>query len=729
MNRGKPLRRIQKLIQNGVHLLRWPCLVGAASAAFIALGPISETAHAAGLSDLVNGRFVNVPTAELPSGPATYYDATCPSESRCYAVGVGLGGGVLTTTADRGQTWTSSALPSTQGLANFAISCPSAQVCYVAGTNLDGSTVMLVTRTGGRTWSLDDVPGGSTITSIGCASTRSCLAVGSDITNKQNGSVIATTDGGAIWESEAVPISGLTTVRCIDLTHCWAAGPGAWFTSDLGASWRNLSPPSSSDCPTSGFGVCTAIYSETIDIEFQSDSDGWVVGGDQCGGQRVTQCAGIAIHTTDGGASWTASKGSANFPFNWQIACHGATCVLVGQAFSHSVIASTVNAGASWAQMQQVPTEVYALACTPARSLCIAAGGRNNVPALLTLGSVSTSTSPAPPSLLSTVGGSLASPATLLAAPVGALVNALVTVALILFVVFPSQLFNRTYDENHDRIRGWWEQRFLWAARLWRTGEHVQPLVRTIVSGTLVLVVGGVFAAMLDPRFGPNLRSLALFLGAVFAIVAGVAVSAVAAGVYRLMRHKVGVWHVRALPSALLIAAVCVLISRLTDFQPGYLYGLIGGVVFTGRLNRREEGHEVAVSTVGTLIVSIAAWLLWVPVQTASASHPTSFALALLENFFAALFLSGMVGLVIGLVPLRFLPGERLAAWHAGVWTALFGLVVFSTIEVIVQPQTHAASGGRAPIWLTAALFVGFGGASVLFWFWFKIRTRSPGLA
>ncbi len=348
------------------------------------------------------------------------------------------------------------------------------------------------------------------------------------------------------------------------------------------------------------------------------------------------------------------------------------------------------------------------------------------MPALLTLGHIG-QPPPAPAaSILSTVGGSLASPAALVGAPLSALVNALITVGLILLITFPSQLFNRTYEENHQRIRGWWERRLGWTTRLRRRSRGLTVSMRGALSFVIVVLAGGVLAAMLDPGFGINVRSLALFVGAVLALVAGVAVSALASGAYRRARHHVGHWRLRALPSALLVAVVCVLISRITDFQPGYLYGLIGGVVFTGHLNSREEGHEVAIASLGTLIVSIVAWLVWVPVSSAASADPASFGLALFENFLAALFLSGMVGLVIGLVPLRFLPGERVVRWHRGVWAALFGIACLAVVEVMIRPQTSAAARHTEPFWTTVALFVAFGAASVLFWAYFKVQA-TPG--
>jgi photosystem II stability/assembly factor-like uncharacterized protein len=700
--------------------------------ALAAAGANARTANAAGLSSLLSGQFQSIPAAMLPSGGVIYDDATCPSESRCYVVGSGPGDGVITTTDDGGRTWTTSKLPATGQFTEFALSCPSASVCYVGGNNVTPNmhgpivSAILVTRDAGASWRTDTVPAGVVVASIGCGSPTRCVAVGSDIPTLSTSTVINTVNGGSTWRRQASPADGLTSVRCRSIAYCWAAGPGALFTTNLGATWRSMSPAAATNCPTTGFGFCDSVYSETIDIEFQSSTDGWVVGGTGCGGVTVTECSGVAIHTIDGGVTWAVSTGSTKYGFGWQIACQGSACLFVTQGFGFSNIVTTADAGAEWTQMQTVGTTLSALACTPSHSMCLVAGGLNGEPVVMTLGLGS----PLPPipavkSLLSTVGGSLASPAALLAAPLTALVNALITVGLILLATFPSVLFNRTYDENHERIRRWWERRLSFLTRLRSVGSQLRGSVRAALSATAVVLVGGVLAALLDPGFGLNVRTVALFIGAVLALVFGAAVTAITAGLYRISRHRVGVWHVRALPSALLVAAACVLVSRITDFQPGYLYGLIGGVVFTGPLTRRQEGHEVAIASLTTLCVSVAAWLVWVPVSTAASADPASFDLALLENFFAALFLSGMVGLLIGLIPLRFLPGERVAQWHWGAWVALFGVAMLTVMEVVIRPQTSAARGVSAPFWTTLGLFIGFGVASILFWAYFK-RSEQP---
>ncbi|HEV2474967.1 MAG TPA: FGLLP motif-containing membrane protein [Candidatus Dormibacteraeota bacterium] len=343
---------------------------------------------------------------------------------------------------------------------------------------------------------------------------------------------------------------------------------------------------------------------------------------------------------------------------------------------------------------------------------------------------VRSSPSSAGGSLVSPFSGSLATPASVLAAPVTLLISAAIALAAVLLITFPSHLFNRTYEENHEIIRYWWERRFPWILHLrLRALAGSRRGLRDGLGYIAVVLCGGVLAALLDPRFGLSLRTLALFTGAVFALLAGSFVGFAAAAGYRVARHRAGSWHLHALPSGLVVGAACVLVSRVTDFQPGYLYGLIGGVVFARQLTRREEGHTVAVTSLVMLAVAVAAWLAWVPVSAQSAAHPTSFAWAVASNFLAAVFVSGMVGLLIGLVPLRFLPGEKLASWHRGVWGAVFGLAALSVIEVMLRPQSAGGHVAAAPFLTTAGLFIAFGLASVAFWGYFKVRRDSTSRA
>jgi photosystem II stability/assembly factor-like uncharacterized protein len=208
------------------------------------------------------------------------------------------------------------------------------------------------------------------------------VPAGSTIAN----SVIATTDGGTTWSPASAPDTYLTTVRCIDTTECWLAGPGVFFTSNLGQSWVDEPPPQPPLPGTPGFGIASVYYSNLTDVEFQTPSDGWAVGGDQCGGEGVTACSGAAFHTVDGGASWTVSKASLHLNYGWQVACQAASCLMVTEAFHSSELYASTDNGSHWSKLFEHSGQIYALACSPGRTLCILAGGSDGTPFIETLG-------------------------------------------------------------------------------------------------------------------------------------------------------------------------------------------------------------------------------------------------------------------------------------------------------------------------------------------------------
>ena len=86
---------------------------------------------------------------------------------------------------------------------------------------------------------------------------------------------------------------------------------------------------------------------------------------------------------------------------------------------------------------------------------------------------------------------------------------------------------------------------------------------------------------------------------------------------YHRKHHNKAPRKLHAIPSGLAIGAGCVLFSRLTGFQPGYLYGVVAGVLFTRELTRRERGHIAALCTLTLLVLGILAWFAWVPASTA----------------------------------------------------------------------------------------------------------------
>jgi photosystem II stability/assembly factor-like uncharacterized protein len=176
----------------------------------------------------------------------------------------------------------------------------------------------------------------------------------------------------------------VAAAQCLDVAHCWVVGDDIWFTSDLGADWRDIAPKRP-DCKEA---ICGGPSHTLTDVEFTSPTDGWVVGGIPCGGYGATQCASYLAHTTDGGSTWLEAPPavSQRYPFASDIACAGSHCVVAGSTFADSVLTVTEDGGGSWRQSQQVAGIVNALACSPDDGVCILATGRDGHGGLLVAG-------------------------------------------------------------------------------------------------------------------------------------------------------------------------------------------------------------------------------------------------------------------------------------------------------------------------------------------------------
>jgi hypothetical protein len=139
------------------------------------------------------------------------------------------------------------------------------------------------------------------------------------------------------------------------------------------------------------------------------------------------------------------------------------------------------------------------------------------------------------------------------------------------------------------------------------------------------------------------------------------------------------------------------------------------GVSFGRELAKDEEGHLVVLDAAAKILLAIAAWSAWAAVTDDASRAGSFFGTVLVDDFLASLFVSGLVGTVISLFPLKFLPGHKLQQWHKGVWAVTFGATLFVLVQVLLRPHSTSSGGSHAPLVTTIVLFALFAGGSVLF--------------
>jgi len=296
--------------------------------------------------------------------------------------------------------------------------------------------------------------------------------------------------------------------------------------------------------------------------------------------------------------------------------------------------------------------------------------------------------------------------------------NALLAALLVLLLVFPSELFNATFDKHHERIERAWRARF--PSRRARTDRTSTPTARgrTYVS---VAAAGAALSLFLNPHLRLNAASTSQFVGVLVTILFGAGVALLAQRQFRRRRGLPADARLRAVPIGLAVALVCVLVSRAVHFQPGYLYGLVGGFAFTVALARRDEGRSELLSFVVRLGVAVVAWIVFVPVSSAANHLHPAFPVLVADSFVAAVFIGGIEGALFALVPIRFLPGHKVAQWSWPAWIVTAAVTAFLFVNVLLRPENgYLGQSSTASAVVTYGLFGCFGVASVAFWWWFR---------
>lgn len=301
--------------------------------------------------------------------------------------------------------------------------------------------------------------------------------------------------------------------------------------------------------------------------------------------------------------------------------------------------------------------------------------------------------------------------------------NVLVAATFGFLIAFPAELFDTTLAEHYEEVNGFFGRVL---APFRRDGALLSALrINTLPAAAVfvgMLALSALLYGLLDPGFGFNGHSVVLFVG----LLVGLAMVTAVFTLPRLVQMRIahGEWgRPRAFLGALPIALACVLLSRLAHFNPGYLYGAIAGFAFQSEVAPDEEGRLVALSSAWILVVSVAAWLARSPLRASAEGADAGFLAQIVDVALVTVFVAGLEGLLIGLLPMRFLDGERLRAWNKKVWYVLFGLALLGFVAILLNPTGSYLAHGSGPAVLTALLlFLAFGAVSVSFWAWFRFR-------
>jgi len=233
---------------------------------------------------------------QIPAGAiaSSLQTVSCPFVNFCAAVGGDeQSGSVFDAVVEtwNGRNWIIGTTPNASNSVLSGVSCNGAKACTAVGDAVGGgsSLVSLAERYNGTNWTVQSTPNPagavhSFLTSVSCASVKTCTAVGFWTDSGGNQAPFAEQWNGTTWTLKTVPApSGSTTaqlngVSCTSSAACEAVGSDnthTWAEVWNGSTWsiQNIATPSGGQHPFVNGVYCTAANACTAVGDFVNASD------------------------------------------------------------------------------------------------------------------------------------------------------------------------------------------------------------------------------------------------------------------------------------------------------------------------------------------------------------------------------------------------------------------------------------------------------------------------
>ena len=178
---------------------------------------------------------------------------------------------------------------------------------------------------------------------------------------------------------------------------------------------------------------------------------------------------------------------------------------------------------------------------------------------------------------------------------------------------------------------------------------------------------------------------------------------------------------------SLIIVALAVVVSRLTGFEPGIVFGLILGLSFGVGLAVSREARIMLAGTGFAFGLAIVGWLGYSVLTAWLGEDPGVVGVFAIETF-AGFAVGGIAALPIALLPLGFMEGAKLFTFSKVVWAAAYTIGLFAFL-VVLMPMPFSWDVVSVPFVTWITIYLAYAVFAVALWATFAIiakRAKKP---
>lgn len=284
---------------------------------------------------------------------------------------------------------------------------------------------------------------------------------------------------------------------------------------------------------------------------------------------------------------------------------------------------------------------------------------------------------------------------------VGAIVGGSLVLSMLLII--PTFLLQRVVRSRYTAIARALEATSNGWGRLWRAGTNALLRLPTWASIGVGLVAASTLVSLVSPSFGFNGQTARVFSSVLVSlIIESVLVLVI---MLRWMRRNGAAARVELRMGSLVIVLLTVLLSRLTGFEPGIVFGLVLTLAVLTRNNKVTEAAESIFEAILAIGIGLVAWVGY---SAAFVSGWGENVTGLwLQEVLAAVTLGTLTALPIALLPFGDLPGRKIFEHGRIVWVGFYALA--STLFLgIVMPFPESVDQVSWPFATWMMFFVGY---------------------